>query len=90
MKGRLHSSGADNQASHEALPSGGDAAPSKSGRLDMLERVAQYRECARRFSDEQFRSTLMEFAVGLEQRVKVLSTFYRENAHLPSKRPARQ
>jgi hypothetical protein len=81
MKGRLHSIGADYQASHEPLPSEGDAAPSESGLLDMLERAAQYRECARRFSDEQIRSTLMEFAVGLEQRAKVLSTFYRQNAH---------
>ena len=90
MKGRLHSGGADHQALHEAPPSEGGAALSELGLLDMLERAARYRECARRFSDEQIRTTLMEFAVGLEQRATVLSTWYWQVAPLPSKRPTRR
>jgi hypothetical protein len=46
---------------------------SQQGWLDMLERAAQYRDYARRYSDEQVRQALMEFAEGLEQRAQGLN-----------------
>jgi hypothetical protein len=84
MKRRPRSDG----AGHEAPPSEGDATPSEPGLLDMLERAARYRECASQFSDEHVRRTLVEFAVGLEQRA--LSTMHWQNAPLPTKRPTRR
>jgi hypothetical protein len=52
----------------------GDAAmPVQQGWLEMLERAAQYRDYARRYSDEQVRQALMEFAEGLEQRAQGLN-----------------
>ena len=61
------------------LPSEGDV-PDEPGLLEMLERSARYRECCRRFSDEQLRHALTEFAIGLERQAERLTAMYRQHA----------